>query len=77
MELFRFQTELNATTFEMNVSMRKEYNITKVELEKLRALMPMDIYLYEYAKQLHEYRWQNISKTGIMFQTTDQGYPKP
>ena len=58
MELFKFQTGLNATTHKMNVSIRKEDNITKAELEKLQALMPMDIYLYEYAKQLHEYRWQ-------------------
>ena len=43
MELFKFQTGLNAATHKLNTSFRKGYNITKGELEKLRALMPMDI----------------------------------
>ena len=62
MELFKFQTGLNATTHKLNTSFRKGNNITKGELEKLRALMPMDIYLYDYAKQLHEYRWQKYKQ---------------
>ena len=62
MELFKFQTGLNATTHKLNTSFRKGHNITKGELEKLRALMPMDIYLYDYAKQLHEYRWQKYKQ---------------
>ena len=62
MELFNFQTGLNETTHKLNMSFRKGYNITKGELEKLRALMPMDIYLYGYAKQLHEFRWQKYKQ---------------
>ena len=53
MEIFRYLTRLNANIFELNRSGRKELSISDDEMGKLQALMPMEIYLYEYAKQLH------------------------
>ena len=38
------------------------------EREKLKALMPMDIYLYEYAKQLHEYRYKMFTEHKQQFE---------
>ena len=55
-EMFRYQTGLNVTTEHINVNSEDYQKPSKAEREKLKALMPMDIYLYEYAKQLHNYR---------------------
>ena len=55
-EMFRYQTGLNVTTEHINVNSEDYQKPSKAEREKLKALVPMDIYLYEYAKQLHNYR---------------------
>ena len=55
-EMFRYQTGLNVTTEHINVNSEDYQKPSKAEREKLKALMPMDIYLYEYVKQLHNYR---------------------
>ena len=55
-EMLRYQTGLNVTTQHINVNSEDYQKPSKAEREKLKALMPMDIYLYEYAKQLHNYR---------------------
>ena len=55
-EMFRYQTGLNVTTEHINVNSEDYQKPSKAGREKLKALMPMDIYLYEYAKQLHNYR---------------------
>ena len=55
-EMFRYQTGLNVTTEHINVNSEDYQKPSKAERENLKALMPMDIYLYEYAKQLHNYR---------------------
>ena len=55
-EMLRYQTGLNVTTEHINVNSEDYQKPSKAEREKLKTLMPMDIYLYEYAKQLHDYR---------------------
>ena len=37
---------------------RKYPEPTEEEILKLKRLMPMDLYIYEYAKQLFDRRWQ-------------------
>ena len=63
MEMFRYQSGLNVTIHHLNISRRKHFNLTEKEIVKLKMLMPMDVYIYEYAKELHRYRW-NIFKNG-------------
>ena len=57
LELFRYQTGLDTTAHRLNHKIRNGYNISGEELDKLKALMPMDVFLYDYARQLHQYRW--------------------
>ena len=41
---------------------------SKEEIVKLKRLMPMDLYIYEYAKQLFNGRWQmylNVKKGSL------------
>ena len=57
LEMFRYQSGLDIQQEKRNVN--KGYPKPTVdEVEKLKKLMPMDMYLYEYAKQLHDYRYQ-------------------
>ena len=57
LEMFRYQSGLDIQQEKRNVN--KGYpKPTLDEVEKLKKLMPMDMYLYEYAKQLHDYRYQ-------------------
>ena len=52
LEMFRYQTGLNTTIHHLNISRRKHFNLTEEEVVKLKMLMPMDIYIYEYTKQV-------------------------
>ena len=61
-EMLRYQTGLNVTIKHRNVNHEDYKKPSKAEREKLKALMPMDFYLYEYAKQLHEYRYQMFAE---------------
>ncbi len=54
---------LNVKMGRMNKN-RISYSPPRAEdVHKLRMLMPMDIYLYEYAKQLHKVRAQRSDLT--------------
>ena len=61
-EIFRYQTGLDVEIKHRNVNHEDYQKPSKAEREKLKALMPMDIYFYEYAKQLHEYRYKMFSE---------------
>ena len=61
-EMFRYQTGLNVKIEHRNANQDDYLKSSKAEREKLKALMPMDIYLYEYAKQLYEYRYEMFSE---------------
>ena len=61
-EMLRYQTGLNVTIEHRNVNSEDYPKPSKVQREKLKALMPMDYYLYEYAKQLHEYRYKMFTE---------------
>ena len=61
MEMFRYQSGLDMQPMKRN--MNKGYpKPTEEQIEKLKKLMPMDMYLYEYAKQLHEYRYERYKQ---------------
>ena len=62
-EMFRFQTGLNITIHHLNIGNRKHLNLTSEEITRLKNLMPMDVFLFEYAKQLHNFRWQRFKGT--------------
>ena len=57
MELFEYQTGLKTEMLHRNKN-RKDSKVTEEEIVKLKRLMPMDWYIYEYAKQLFDRRWQ-------------------
>ena len=69
-EMLRYQTGLNVTIKHRNVNSEDYPKPSKVQREKLKALMPMDYYLYEYAKQLHEYRYKMFTRTQAKKTTT-------
>ena len=61
MEMFRYQSGLDMQPMKRN--MNKGYpKPTEEQVKKLKKLMPMDMYLYEYAKQLHEYRYERYKQ---------------
>ncbi len=56
MELLRYQTRLDILFSHLN---KNKYTPPPEEIvAKLERLMPLDMYLYTYAKQLFEHRWQ-------------------
>ena len=57
-EMLRYQTGLDVKIERRNVNHEDYQKPSEAEREKLKALMPMDVYLYEYAKQLYEYRYK-------------------
>ena len=57
-EMLRYQTGLNVTIQHTNVNRESYKKPTELEIQKLKVLLPMDMYIYEYAKQLHEYRYR-------------------
>ena len=61
-EMFRYQTGLDVEIKHWNVNHEDYQKPSKAEREKLKALMPMDIYFYEYAKQLPKYRYKMFSE---------------
>ena len=60
LELFEYQTGLKIHMKHLNkhISKKKYPEPTSENIHKLEKLMPMDLFLYEYAKQLFERRWQ-------------------
>ncbi len=58
MELLQYQTGLKFDYKDAHIG-RREYTVppSKV-MEKIKRLMPVDRFLYEYAKQLFEHHWQ-------------------
>ena len=61
-DMLRYQTGLDVKIERMNVNREDYQKPSMAEREKLKALMPMDVYLYEYAKQLHEYRYKMFTE---------------
>ena len=62
LELFEYQTGLKIEMPHINKN-RKYPKPTKDEIMKLKRLMPMDLYIYEYAKQIFDRRWQMYLNT--------------
>ena len=61
-EMLRYQAGLDLKIERMNVNHDDYQKPSIAEREKMKALMPMDVYLYEYAKQLHEYRYKMFTE---------------
>ena len=61
-EMLKYQTGLKFKTEQQNINQDDYQKPSKAEREKLKALMPMDLYIYEYAKQLHEYRYKMFTE---------------
>ena len=60
LELFEYQTGFKIRMKHLNkhISKKKYPEPTSDNLHKMEKLMPMDLFLYKYAKQLFERRWQ-------------------
>ena len=63
LEMLKYQTGFDIQLMRLNVNKVKYPELTPDEINKIRSLMPMDNYIYEYAKQLHNHRWIHVSKT--------------
>ena len=61
-EMLQYQTGLNVTLQHINTNKERYKKPTEIEIQKLKVLLPMDMYLYEYAKQLHGYRYKMFKK---------------
>ena len=61
LEMLRFQIGVDLQTEHTNVNQKKPSadHLTKDEINRIKALMPVDLYVYEYAKQLHKNRWDS------------------
>ena len=58
MELLQYQTGLGLQYADAHIGYR-EYTVpSRSVMDKIKRLMPVDRFLYEYAKQLFEHRWQ-------------------
>ena len=60
MELLRYQTGLQLQLQHKNKISYPEPS--QEEIEKLRKLIPIDLYIYEYGKQLFDHRWNAYQK---------------
>lgn len=54
--------DLYLTREQKNVNKKKPptSELTPEEIAKIRSLMPTDVFLYEYARQLHRNRWKML-----------------
>ena len=62
LEMLKYQTGFDIQLMRLNVNKVKYPELTQDEINKIRSLMPMDNYIYEYAKQLHNHRWNVYQK---------------
>ena len=64
LNMLSHQTGLNLQLEYLRTNKEKpaQDHVSETEIEKIKSLMPMDLYFYEYAKQLHEHRWKMFSK---------------
>ena len=60
MELLRYQSGLKLKLEHKRKTSHPKP--TQEEIKKLRKLMPLDLYIYEYAKQLFAHRWNLYQK---------------
>ena len=69
LEMLKFQIGVKLQTEHINVNHKKppKDDITQDQINRIKALMPVDLYLYEYAKQLHKNRWDSyqMQRNGI------------
>ncbi len=70
----RYQTGLETTLGDQKLN--TDQSPSNEDLDKLKKLMPMDIYLYEYIKQLFELRWKWYLKN-VKLKGQDQGNVMP
>ena len=70
LELFEYQTGLKINMEHKNMNKYSYPEPTEEDVRSLIKLMPMDLYLYKYAKQLFERRWQ-------MYLNAKNGAKKP
>ena len=57
LEMLRYQTGFKIKMMRLNTNKVKYPELTLDEINQIKSLMPMDLYLYQYAKKLHEHRW--------------------
>ncbi len=60
--LLEYQTGLRVKMGHANRNSKSKGNQPLEVTEKLRRLMPMDMFLYEYANELHDLRWRLYMK---------------
>ncbi len=69
--LLEYQTGLHVKMGHANRNSRSQANQPLEVTEKLRRLMPMDMFLYEYANQLHDLRWRVYMNIGAEKEAND------
>ena len=57
MELLQYQTGLKLQFKDVHIGQRDYPTPSQEERQKIEKLMPVDMYIYEYAKQLFENHW--------------------
>ena len=63
-EMFEYQTGLKIKMKHLNKNVKYPKPTTD-DVLRIKQLIPLDLYLYEYGKQLFEWRWQ-IYKNGSL-----------
>ena len=58
LEMFRYQTGLQLNMMHFNKGHSPTLKLTTEQIHFLKQLIPIDMYLYEYARQLHEHKWK-------------------
>ena len=58
LEMLSYQTGLDIHMKHLNKNKRRKDLPKKEQITMLENLLPVDMYLYEYAKQLHNHRYQ-------------------
>ena len=78
LEMLKYQTGVDVKMIHANQNKHKpKYNgLTKSEIKKIKSLMPMDMYLYEYTKQLHGHRWKTFTNQGLGEERETYQFPK-
>ena len=64
LEIFKYQTGLRFKMQRFNMGRVAYWKLTNEQRQFLEHLIPIDMFLYEYALQLHNYRWQIYRQQG-------------
>ena len=72
LEMLKYQTGFDIQMMRLNVNKVKYPELTQDDINKIKSLMPMDMYIYEYVKQLHNHRWNIYQKQKMGSLEVDQ-----